>query len=145
MVIAVRPAARHDRPALRQLFLQSRRRTFAWLPAGDCRLEDFDEQTRGESLLLAEDAQRNIAGFIAVWTPDRFIHHLHVAEDRQRQRIGRMLLAALPGWPVAPYRLKCLCLNVRALAFYRTCGFIEVGSGTVPEGDFVLLEAGGGG
>jgi ribosomal protein S18 acetylase RimI-like enzyme len=129
-----------DRPALRELFLHARRATFTWLPEATFRLEDFDEQTRGERVLVAETGEACLAGFIALWAPDRFIHHLYVAAAQQRQGIGRLLLEAL-GWPEARLQLKCLERNAAALAFYRAHGFIEIGRGSAADGDYLLLES----
>ncbi|KVE38946.1 GNAT family N-acetyltransferase [Burkholderia sp. BDU5] len=141
MTITVRTAVADDRPALRRIFLQTRRDTFDWLSADGFALDDFDEHTRGESLLVAEAAGSGIVGFILVWGPERFIHHLYVAGSRLREGIGSALLRALPGWPAARYRLKCLTQNERALAFYRAHRFVEIGSGVSDDGEYLLLES----
>lgn len=143
MTIIVRPATADDLPALRALFLNSRRETFAWQPPDVFQLADFDKQTQGEMLLVAEDSGRRLSGFISVWEPDGFIHHLHVDRQCLRRGVGRALLRVLPGWPETRYRLKCLCLNEVALAFYRTCGFVEIDSGISSDGEYLLLESGG--
>ncbi|AOJ70124.1 MULTISPECIES: GNAT family N-acetyltransferase [Burkholderia] len=140
MTILVRAAAPADQPALRRLYLRARRGTFAWLPADGFALDDFDEHTRGESLLVAQAPREGIVGFISVWEPDCFLHHLYVAGSRLREGIGSALLRALPGWPATRYRLKCLRLNERALAFYRAHGFVEIDSGVSEDGDYLLLE-----
>ncbi|GLQ91274.1 GNAT family N-acetyltransferase [Dyella acidisoli] len=142
MTITVRPAIADDLPALRALFLNSRRETFAWQPPDVFQLADFDTQTQGELLLVAEDGSGRLSGFISVWEPDGFIHHLHVDRQFFRRGVGRALLRVLPGWPETRYRLKCLRLNEVALAFYRTCGFVEIGSGMSGDGEYLLLESG---
>lgn len=43
-----------DIPQLAQLFLKGRRQTFHWVDPAHFRLEDFDEQTRGEQIWVAE-------------------------------------------------------------------------------------------
>jgi len=141
MTIGVRPATDADRPVLRALFLHARRVTFDWLPAEQFHPGDFDAQTRGERILVAEDEAGAVTGFVSVWEPDAFIHHLFVAPERQREGIGHALLCAA-GWPREPLRLKCLVRNERALAFYRAHGFAEAGRGSTDDGEYVLLESG---
>lgn len=142
MKIIVRDAVAADTPALRELFLHSRRETFVWVPAGAFQPADFDAQTEGERLRVAEDASGRLAGFVSVWEPDHFIHHLHVSRPHHRSGVGRALLRALPGWPATRYRLKCLRANAPALAFYAACGFVEIGAGSAEDGEYLLLESG---
>lgn len=134
----IRNSTSNDLPALRELFLSARLQAFSWLPPGMFHLDDFDVQTEGERILVAESTGR-IAGFVSVWEPDHFIHHLFVDVDYLRQGIGRALLRALPEWPERHYRLKCLDRNRTALAFYRAQGFFEVGRGMGDEGEHVVL------
>ncbi|ACR31392.1 GNAT family N-acetyltransferase [Burkholderia glumae] len=141
--LQIRAANPADLPALRELFLHTRRETFVWQAAEAFALDDFDAQTRDELLLLAEDETGRLLGFVSVWEPTDFIHHLFVAAGHLRNGVGRALLNALPGWPGRRYQLKCLSRNHAALAFYRACGFSEAGSGSGPEGDYLLLESGG--
>ena len=138
MTFHIRPATHDDRPALRELFLQARKATFTWLAADTFQLDDYDGQTRGERVLLAEDTDGRIAGFVALWEPERFVHHLYLAADQQRKGIGRALLQAL-GWPELPLQLKCLCRNEAALAFYSRLGFAGIGRGQGADGEYLLL------
>lgn len=140
MPLTVRSATPADAPALRALFLRSRRAAFGWQDRALFQRSDFDAQTQGERLWLAQDGTRT-AGFIAVWEPERFIHHLHVDPRWARRGVGSALLHALPGWGARPYRLKCVCRNLAALAFYRACGFAELGTGQAQDGAYVLLES----
>jgi ribosomal protein S18 acetylase RimI-like enzyme len=143
MTITVRPVGTDDLPALRTLFLEARRKTFAWQTSDTFQLADFDAQTRDESILAAEDERGRICGFISVWKPDRFIHHLYVDQQCSGRGIGRALLRQLPEWCNTRYRLKCLRINVAALAFYEACDFVQIGSGTSEEGAYLLLESSG--
>lgn len=140
MTITMREAHPQDLPSLRALFLASRQRTFTWLGVDTFQLADFDAMTRDEKLLVAETSGSDIAGFISVWEPDHFIHHLHVAANQQGRGIGQALLNALPGRPSQPYRLKCLRRNEGALAFYLRQGFVKIGTGVAEDGEYVLLE-----
>ncbi|MEV8519107.1 N-acetyltransferase [Dyella marensis] len=138
MTVLIRAATEQDRPALRELFLQARKATFTWLDSAAFALEDYDGQTRGERVLVAETGDGHIAGFVALWAPEWFIHHLYIDAARQRQGIGRALLQAL-GWPDQALQLKCLRRNEPALAFYLGLGFVEIGQGRGSDGEYALL------
>ncbi|WLS04959.1 GNAT family N-acetyltransferase [Shinella oryzae] len=138
----IRPSKPTDLQALRELFLQSREAAFNWEPSATRNLLDYDSQTHGEWQLVALDGQR-ITGFISVWEPDDFIHHLHVHPQFLRRGIGRTLLHSLPGWSIKPYRLKCVSLNTSALAFYADNGFRPTGRGVAEDHEYVVLQSRG--
>lgn len=140
MHVSVRPAEARDLPILRDLFLRSRCAAFHWASPSDFALDDFDSQTEGEAILISEDHDRP-TGFIAVWPPTNFIHHLHVDPRHVRRGIGQALLSALPEWMTVRYQLKCVSANQAALAFYLANGFFEVGSGRADNHDYRLLES----
>uniref|UniRef100_UPI000E0AF462 GNAT family N-acetyltransferase n=1 Tax=Vibrio cholerae TaxID=666 RepID=UPI000E0AF462 len=77
--------------SLRKLYLDSRRDSFPCLKADSFRIEDFDRDSQGERIWLSE-VLGNVAGFISIWEPDKFIHHLYVATEYQGQGVGLMLL-----------------------------------------------------
>lgn len=135
----VRPFVASDGPALRELFIRSRMNAFPWRPTDAFRLVDFDEQTKDEFILVAENDGIAV-GFLSLWQPDEFIHHLFVDPSWMRGGVGSALLHALPGWSTKRYRLKCLNRNVPALAFYSHHGFIEIDSGVGEDGDYRLME-----
>lgn len=141
-ILTIRSFTAGDLTALRELFLNSRRAAFAWQDGEHFQLLDFDVQTAGEQILLAE-IEGACAGFISVWTPDLFIHHLYVDAPYTRRGVGRALLQALPGWAQTHYQLKCLARNTPALAFYTRCGFEDIGGGTSSDGDYRQLQHGG--
>ncbi|CDG82045.1 GNAT family N-acetyltransferase [Janthinobacterium agaricidamnosum] len=142
--INVRPATGADLAALRELFLATRRQAYTWMAGATFELADLERQTQGETMLVAQNAEGALAGFVSVWEADHFIHHLYVDYRQHRRGIGRALLAALPGWPLQAYSLKCLCRNHAAAAFYRACGFVQTGSGTAEDGDYLVFQSGGG-
>ena len=78
-------------------------------------------------------------GFIAVYEPDNFIHHLFVADDGQGMGVGTKLLAMLTEFNGRPQILKCLVKNEKAMQFYLAKGFVEVGKGTGVVGDYLVL------
>src|SRR6185295_8677621 len=108
---------------LASLFLESRRRTFHWKDPLEFQLADFEKQTTGEVVSVAVDQDEKIIGFVSVFESDRFIHHLFVHPDYQRNEIGRLLLGSLTRWLPRPYRLKCVAANQRACEFYRKNGW----------------------
>ncbi|XGA71752.1 GNAT family N-acetyltransferase [Chitinibacter sp. SCUT-21] len=113
---------------------------FAHLANPQFLLDDFDRQTTGEHILLACDMDKQLLGFIAVFEPESFIHHLYIAPRAQRRGVGTKLLAALPGWGERNHQLKCLKNNERALVFYQSCQFQIVGEGSGEDGDYWLLQ-----
>jgi GNAT superfamily N-acetyltransferase len=138
----VRPAEADDRDMLSDIYLMVRRETFTWVDPGRFHPEDFAVQSRGERVFVCEDRIHGIAGFLALWEPEDFIHMLFVRPRFQGQGVGSALLGALPGWPDRRYRLKCLVKNRRAIGFYQSLGFRISGEGKSPEGDYwdMLLE-----
>jgi GNAT superfamily N-acetyltransferase len=136
-LVVVRPFAEKDRPGLEAIYRDSRADA-AWLPAILREHSDFSHATEGEVILVAVDDNEVPEGFVSVWEPDRYIHHLYVRRGDRRKGIGTALLAAL-ALP-KPWRLKCLRANSEAAAFYRSQGWIEVSSGVGDEGPFALLE-----
>ncbi|MEW6639038.1 MAG: GNAT family N-acetyltransferase [Pseudomonadota bacterium] len=138
----IRPAHARDSAALAEIYRDGRRQAFGWCDPATFRLDDFAADAQGEAIWLAQAADGTIAGFISVWAADDFIHMLYVREAWQRRGVGTALLRALPGWPDRPYRLKCLVANARARRFYEAHGFVAVGRGASPEGDYDELRAG---
>lgn len=134
----IRSARPEDITSLRALFFHSRRTAFFWEASSGFALEDFDLQTVGETQLLAFDGDR-LLGFISVWEPDNFVHHLHVHPAAVNRGVGRTLLHALPGWSTTPYQLKCVAENTNALAFYRANSFVQIGKGRAKNQDYFLL------
>ncbi len=139
MSIAIRSAQVEDYPSLAKIYFACRRDDFPWAdPVGDT-LADFTAQIRGEAVYVAE-VQGELAGFVSVWEPDSFVHHLYVAAAHRKRGIGSALLAALESSLPRPYRLKCAEANTTALAFYAKQGWREVGPGHGEEGPYLLLE-----
>ncbi|MFS8111327.1 N-acetyltransferase [Rhizobium jaguaris] len=132
----IRPACERDTDVLADIYLRVRRITFLWVDPREFHNTDFVIHTQGERIFVCEDRNGTIAGFMALWEPDDFIHMLYIEPAFQGLGAGKALLAALPEWPKRRYRLKCLVKNTLAMAFYRTLGFEIVGDGSSPEGDY---------
>ncbi|RYX86446.1 GNAT family N-acetyltransferase [bacterium] len=139
-MIQIRPATDADIPTLAPLFLETRIKAFPWFPPESFHLDDFVRDTAGEDVYLAHDSNLCPLGFISVWTPDSFIHHLFVSPDEQGRGIGSLLLQSLDSWLPRPYRLKCLLANRPAKAFYVRHGWKVVSTGDDPQGQYALME-----
>lgn len=133
----VRPFAERDRPSLEAIYREGRTEA-PWLPVAVRGLANSSWDVEGEAILVAAADDDHPVGFLAVWEPDRFIHHLYVSKGARRKGVGTALLDAL-ALP-KPWRLKCLRANSEAAAFYRTRGWVEISSGAGEEGDFAVLE-----
>lgn len=135
----VRPFAERDRPVLEAIYRDCREEA-AWLPPAVKERVNFSRDTEGEEILVAVGPNDEPEGFISVWKPDRFIHHLYVRSCSRRKGIGQALLRALEPRMPKPWRMKCLRANSEAMAFYSTQGWNEISSGTSEDGPFALLE-----
>lgn len=111
-----------DITPLARLFLQGRRETFHWVDPFLFRLDDFIEQTRGEEIWVAEQGG-SVCGFIAIWQPDHFVHHLYVASDWHGQGVGRALLEHGLADSPRSASLKVATRNTAAMAFYHRLGW----------------------
>lgn len=139
-MFVIRPATPADLAALSEIFLATRRETFFWCDPETFRLEDFGPQTEGEIVHVAADEANRPLGFISIWLPENFIHHLYIDPGRQRMGIGTLLLDSLAGWLPWPHRLKCLVENHGALAFYRRHGWREQDRGIDAAGEYLVME-----
>ena len=123
---------------LRQVFLESRRSAFHWMPPDSFRLLDLDPAIEGETILVAVHGDEPI-GFVSWWPPGDFIHHLFVLPAYQGAGIGRELLAECLQRIGRPAQLKCLCRNESALAFYQRHGWKVEDRETGVNGDCFLM------
>ena len=134
----VRPAADEDCGALQALYSECRELA-EWLPEPARASSDFARDTEGERILVAIGASGVLEGFVSVWEPDSFIHHLYVHPQSRAQGVAIGLLASLKSLPF-PWRLKCLRSNAGALGFYANLGWVECGRGDGDEGPYLVLQ-----
>jgi len=125
-------------PALRALYMVTRTSTFTWLDSSGYQLKDFDEHITDDTIYIAI-ADGKVQGFLGVYEPDNFIHHLFIADDAQGMGVGSKLLTMLTELNGRPQILKCMVENEKAIQFYFSKGFVEVGKGTGPVGDYLVL------
>ncbi|KAF2517017.1 GNAT family N-acetyltransferase [Flavobacterium foetidum] len=132
-------ARNSDFPYLRTLFLNERIATFSWLDTAKFKLEDFDKETQGELILIVILDEKPV-GFISIWIPNNFIHHLYIQQQYQNTGLATALLKTAIEKTKLPIRLKCLVKNTKAVNFYRRKGFIEKSKGQSPNGEYILFE-----
>lgn len=111
-----------DETRLAEIYLESRKETFHWMPENSFHLSDFDQDTLDEEIHVALDGDIPV-GFISVWQPDNFIHHLYIDSKYQNQGIGKKLLNHALAKMERPAGLKCVVQNKRAVEFYKSQGW----------------------
>ncbi|MCM3038731.1 GNAT family N-acetyltransferase [Paenibacillus motobuensis] len=121
----IREASKTDYPQLRQIYLESRRKSFHWANADEMTLNDFDRDTIEEYILLAEENSQ-ILGFASLYLPDCFIHNLFVHPDFNGKGVGTQLVKNAIEKMGKPVRLKCVSENHKALMFYEKNGWKKV-------------------
>lgn len=75
--MTIREMTLADIPALKKIYLDARVDAFYWWPDGSFKLDDFDESTEGEWVLVAE-LDGKIVGFSSSGS-DYFLHNFFVA------------------------------------------------------------------
>jgi GNAT superfamily N-acetyltransferase len=125
--------------SLRNIFLKERQTTFSWVDSATFHLHDFDTETDGEYILVATLDDITI-GFISIWQPDNFIHHLYVDQKYHGKGIGTQLLNAAMEKTNFPITLKCLEKNITAVSFYKSKGFVEKEKGESEQGTYIVFE-----
>ena len=98
-------------------------------------------ETEGEALFVAEDDSGDIVGFVSLYRPESFVHHLYVEPHLRNRGIGRALLDHAVATAGGSASLKCQLGNPAALGFYRHLGWVEVVAGTSEYGAWVTLRS----
>jgi len=111
-----------DRDALKSIYFESRSITFYWIRKSKFELNDFDEDTKDELIWVAE-VDGVVAGFIGLWMPGNFVHHLYIDKPYHRKGIGKALLHKASEICQVPLTLKCLIQNKKAFNFYTSLGW----------------------
>ncbi len=99
----------------------------------------FAAETADETILVAEDERRHVVGFVSIYLPESFVHHLYVDPDRARNGIGKALLAAAAALAEGRASLKCQTRNAGALAFYRGLGWSDGETGDSDAGPWIRM------
>lgn len=132
--VSIRPYRPADRSRCAEIYMVARRAAFPWVPAEQFSTDDFIRDTAEEEIavaeFLSEGSGADVVGFVSVFLPGRFIHHLYVDPGRHRIGVGRLLVRHAVGLRSGPWRLKCVVANSAAMAFYRSEGWVEEGRGS---------------
>ena len=138
IVLKIRPFIESDRPLLKEIYLEARRKTWTWLDAAQWERDDFDSVTQDESIWVAELFDQPV-GFASVWTQDNFLHHLFVSPNVQSHGVGSALLQYVQCQFTGTGSLKCLLDNRHALTFYQRHGWYIEAEGKSPDGPYCLM------
>ena len=114
-----RDACSQDMPLCARIWYAEKQR-FPWPEAGE--IHDFYQHIEGETLFVAEYSG-TVAGFISVYAPDSFVHHLFVHQEYSRLGIGSALLTHVVERFPKPMTLKCVIWNRSACVFYQRNGW----------------------
>lgn len=106
----IRPATLLDSESIQAIF-SAAISCAPWL-APESRLKaDFAKASEGEILFVCCNRENDVLGFVSIYEPDSFIHHLYVARHCQRLGIGAALLKFLEAYIIKPWHLKCVAQN----------------------------------
>ncbi|MEZ9949880.1 GNAT family N-acetyltransferase [Vibrio breoganii] len=123
---------------LSEVYLESRTTTFTWLNSSDFKLSDFEKDTEGETILLAVLDEKAI-GFISIWEPENFVHHLYVSSEHLGKGVGSLLLTKAQSM-YGKLSLKCLVENQKAVRFYELRGFSKKAKHRDSVGEYYLMQ-----
>ncbi|MFG0286719.1 MAG: GNAT family N-acetyltransferase [Rhodopirellula sp. JB044] len=137
-MITVRPAIDSDTPSIASIYIDALQNA-AWISSLRPELLDFEKVTEGERVFVAEGSKLGNVGFVSVWQPDCFVHHLYVAAPMRRRGVGKLLLGSLVDWLPRPWTLKCSTMNTSALSFYQSLSWTIAGEGENEDGTYFLL------
>ena len=116
---------RRDEARCQEIYTKVRASTFSWVNPKRFKPSDFGPDTLGESLLVADHPANGVVGFVGIWLPENFIHHLYVLPEFHRVGIGRALLDSALRTISRPAKLKCQSANKNAREFYQHLGWRE--------------------
>jgi GNAT superfamily N-acetyltransferase len=126
-----------DLEICQRVYQIARAAAFHWVDPKRFRLRDFSADTKGEAVAVAEERNLGVVGFVGIWFPEHFIHHLYVLPERHRCGIGKALLSHALGQVGRPARLKCQQRNRNACEFYTHLGWRSGETGYDSIGDWI--------
>lgn len=138
--VLIREFLEEDRESLRNIYFVTRKKVFGWLDGDSLKESDFDKDTEGERIWICGKPEQ-IVGFISVWEPENFIHHLFVLPEFARLGCGSHLLKVCMANISRPVQLKCLTQNTDAMSFYQSKGWYTISKGISSDGEYHLMQA----
>jgi ribosomal protein S18 acetylase RimI-like enzyme len=139
--VAIRRYAPADAPGCADIFDRAWRSGHDYAPR-QIGQATFESETKDETMLVAE-RDGAVVGFVSVYLPESFVHHLYVDPIHQGRGIGETLLEQAVALAGGRASLKCQTRNRRALAFYRRLGWTEITAGTSEFGPWVAMRSPG--
>lgn len=133
--MSIEPKSDHDLPGLLDIFNLARKAN-ASFPDQIHSMDEFLSVIEGEEILVARMAD-DLAGFVSVWTPEKFLHHLYVSPLFQGRGIGKALVLETVRRFGLPLSLKCIKANTEACRFYEQLGWQVKEEGMGPEGPYL--------
>lgn len=137
--MTIREFRETDTHSLRQVYFDTRQHAFSWENDGSITLGDFDKNTEGEKIWVYELSNK-VIGFVSVWEPEDFIHHLFVLPEYSRHGYGSQLLETCMANIGRPASLKCVSQNKNALAFYQSKGWLTISTGISSDIEYQLMQ-----
>jgi ribosomal protein S18 acetylase RimI-like enzyme len=137
--VMVRDFAPHDAEACARIFDRGWHAGHPYAPRAIDGVA-FMMETKDERLLVAESGGA-VVGFVSLYEPQSFIHHLYVDPTQARRGVGSALLGAALDRAGGRASLRCQTRNEGALAFYRRHGFVEVAAGIGEFGTWIALSS----
>ncbi len=128
-----------DLPVVKDIYLHTRAEKFHWLNKADLHVDDFERDTEGERIWVAE-LEGQVVGFVSAWEPDNFIHQLFVMPEFSGKHIGSALLTVCLDSIGRPAQLKCVSANTDALGFYQAKGWQTIARGVSSDGEYQLMQ-----
>jgi ribosomal protein S18 acetylase RimI-like enzyme len=134
----IRPYIPADAPACVAIFERAWNAGHPYSPR-TINAADFAAETADETILVAEDERGHVLGFVSLYKPECFVHHLYVDPAHARNGIGKALLAAAVALAGGQASLKCQTRNAGALAFYRRLGWSDGETGDSDAGPWIRM------
>lgn len=139
-LFTIRPFAASDAPACTLIFDRAWHAGHPYAPR-KIDAEMFAKETAEEVQFAAVDDAGRVLGFVSLYEPDSFVHHLFVDPELHGRGVGRALLAHAVAQAGGRATLKCQTRNERALGFYRGLGWTEVAAGVSDIGEWVAMRS----
>lgn len=136
--LSIRRARSDEIAACAALYERVGNATFTWRPKNWFKAADFLRFAKEETVYLAE-SNGQMLGILSLYRPERFVHCLYVDLPAQGLGVGTALLGYVAKDARGPLSLKVDEPNARALAFYKSLGFVERDSGDDHGTRWILL------
>ncbi|HIG42804.1 MAG TPA: N-acetyltransferase [Gammaproteobacteria bacterium] len=109
------------------------RASVACFTQGNVSRKDFKSLVKNEQVLLAVREQQ-VVGFVSIWAPEKFIHHLYINPDQQKKGAANALIKSCIERHGLPLSLKSLTANTNACRYYENNNWVAENTGEGSEG-----------